>query len=90
MEATLVFERSIREVLSRTYVVFVTLHVISERRAPELVGAKEAEVTWHLSGDGRDQALEEPQRALVPHDGSHHRPHGASDAEQTQINTLSG
>lgn len=58
--------------MSRTYVVFVTFHVISERRAPQLVGAEEAEVTRHLSGDGRDQALEEAQQALVPHDGSHH------------------
>lgn len=80
LKATSVFERERFSLC--TYVVFATLHVICERRAPQLVGTEEAEVARHLPGDGGDQPLEESHRPLVPHDGFHHRPHGASDAEQ--------
>lgn len=65
-----------------TYVVFVTFHVVSEGGAAELVGAEEAKVTGHLSGDGGGQTLEEALRTLVPHDGFHHRPHSALDGQQ--------
>lgn len=66
-------------VVTLTYVVFVTFHVVGEGGAAELVGAKEAKVTGHLSGDGGGQTLEEALRALVLHDGFHHRPHSALD-----------
>lgn len=55
-----------------TYVVFITFHVVSEGSAAEFVGAKEAEVTGHLSGDGGGQTLEEAPRTLMAHDGFHH------------------
>lgn len=62
-----------------TQVVFVTLHVVGEGGAAQLVGAEEAEVPGHFSGNGGGQALEEALRTLVPHDGLHHRPHRAAD-----------
>lgn len=68
---------------ARTYVVFVTLHVVCKSSPAELVGAEEAEVARHLSGYGGGQSLEEPLRSLVPHDGFHHRPNSASEKTDT-------
>lgn len=55
-----------------TYVVFFTSHVVCEGGAAELVGAKEAKVAGHLSGDGGGQTLEEAPRTLMAHDRFHH------------------
>lgn len=69
-------------VITLTNVIFVTFHVVGEGGAAELVGAEEAEVAGHLSGDGGGQTLEEALRTLIPHDGFHYRPHSALDRQQ--------
>lgn len=61
-----------------TYVIFVTLHVVCEGSAAELIGTEEAKVTRDLSGYGGGQALEETLWSLIPHDWFHYGPHCAS------------